>query len=215
MTWQGRRAWHALSAPTALALVLAVAACTSLLPGPGDPPQFFVLTPKSTFDPDLPAADWQLVVEVPVASGALNTSRIALSKSPVKLEYFANARWTDRAPVMVQTLLVESFENSGRIGAVGRESLGLRSDYNLKTELREFQVEYSGSGPPAARVRLSVKVVRMPERSIVGATSVEQVVRARENSLDAVISAFDEALGKTLKDVVEWTLATACPKCAS
>ena len=43
---------------------------------------------------------------------------------------------------MIQTLLIESFENTGKIIAVGRQSLGLRSDFNLKLEVREFQAEY-------------------------------------------------------------------------
>ena len=41
----------------------------------------------------------------------------------------------------LQTLIIESFENSGRIVAVGRESVGLRADFTLKTELREKGVK--------------------------------------------------------------------------
>jgi cholesterol transport system auxiliary component len=48
----------------------------------------------------------------------------------------------------------------------------------------------------------------MPERAIIGAESFESKVRAREDSLEAVVDAFDEALGKVLKQVVGWTLVT-------
>ena len=48
--------------------------------------------------------------------------RIALHRASVELEYYARANWTDLAPAMIQTLVVESFENSGKIVAVGRFS---------------------------------------------------------------------------------------------
>ena len=77
--------------------------------------------PDREVPPDLPRVDWQLIIETPVAAAGLNTSRIALQRSPVTLEYYANANWTDVAPLMVQTLLIESFENSGKIVAVSRD----------------------------------------------------------------------------------------------
>ena len=60
---------------------------------------------------------------------------------PTRFDYYALANWTDRAPLMVQGLVVESFENSGRIVAVGREAVGLKPDFVLKIEIREFQAE--------------------------------------------------------------------------
>ena len=81
------------------------------------------------------------MIEEPVAAGGLDTDAIAIYPSPTEVKYYAGARWTERAPKMIQTLLVESFENSGKITAVGRQAIGLYSDYNLKTELREFQSE--------------------------------------------------------------------------
>lgn len=186
--------------------LLALGACQ--LPGGGEPPNLYTLTPKTTFSPDLPKVDWQLIVETPVAAAGLNTSRIALQRSPVTLEYYANANWTDIAPLMVQTLLIESFENSNKIVAVSRESTTLRADFLLKTELREFQAEYDGSGPPRARVRINAKLARMPDRAIIGSYTVERTERAERSDLPAIAVAFDEALGGAMRRVVEWTLTT-------
>jgi cholesterol transport system auxiliary component len=109
---------------------------------------------------------------------------------------------------MIQTLVVESFENSGKIVAVGRESLGLRADFVLKLELREFQSDYSGGAVPNAHVRLNAKLVRMPQRTIVGSQSFEAKVGANADRIEDIVAAFDSALGKTLKDLVLWTLQT-------
>jgi len=202
----------------AVALVLLAGGCSIDLPGSGAPPHMYVLTPKSTFDDKLPPVHWQLLIEVPSSPAGINTSRIALSDSPIEMHYFAHANWTDQAPRMVQTLLVESFENSNRIVAVGREAVGLRADYILKTELREFQAEYSTklprngdeitatSVPPVIRVRINAKLIQLPRRAIVASNTFEYTIPAQENSMEAIIRAFDEGLGKVMKRLVDWTL---------
>ncbi len=200
-----------VSLGAAAVLTLLVAGCTAL-PGNQPLPRLFVLTPKSTFNSNLPKANWQLTVDKPVAEAGLNTARIALRHNPVTLEYYARANWVDTAPIMIQTLIVESFENSGKIVAVGRQSVSLRADYSLIPELREFQAEYDGRTVPVVRVRINAKLVKMPQREIIATITAENKVPADSAELESVVYAFDKALGKTLKRLVEWTLRTAPAK---
>jgi cholesterol transport system auxiliary component len=211
-----RALWILLAAP----LVGWLGSCVDIPVAKEEPPRLYVLTPKSTYPDDLPKVEWQLLVETPVSPAGLSTARIALQDSPIELRYFDHANWTDFAPKMVQALIIESFENSGKIVSVGREQIGLRSDFLLKTELREFQAEYEEPIPinvkelgpnaaaPWARVRINAKIVKMPQREIIAHQTFERRVRASENRMSAIIDAFDEALGKTLKAVVVWTLQT-------
>ncbi|SMF39257.1 cholesterol transport system auxiliary component [Tistlia consotensis] len=185
--------------------LLALAGCNSILTD-RPPPQLFRLSPKSTYPADLPTVPWQLVLEMPVADAGVNTQRIALVRSANQIEYYARANWTDRAPAMFQTMLIESFENSRRIVSVGRESLGLRADFVLKSELREFQAVYDGAGPPSVRVGLALKLVAMPRREIVAATDVERIAPAAADTLEDVVDAFDTASGHVLKEIVVWVL---------
>lgn len=201
-------------------LCLGPAACVELPFSKDEPPRLYVLTPKSTFPKKLPKVRWQLLVETPISPAGLNTARIALQDSPIELRYFNHAKWTDFAPKMVQALIIESFENSGRIVSVGREQIGLRSDFVMKTELREFQAEYDQSlphgttslgptdPPPWARVRVNVKLVKMPRREIIATQTFERRVRAKANRMADIIGAFDAALGGALKLMVVWTLKT-------
>jgi cholesterol transport system auxiliary component len=193
-----------------LAAVLSLYGC-SVLEVPGPPPNFYNLTPKSTFSDDLPDVAWQLIIEEPIAAGGLDSSRIALRPLSTELKYFADARWTERAPEMIQTLLIESFENTEKIISVGRQSIGLRSDFTLKTELREFQAETFGNeGAMSVRVRLNAKIVKFPQRAIVGSKSFERVELVKEGeNMRNIVFAFDRATGKVLKNTIEWTLLTA------
>ncbi len=210
----GRPRTPILAAGITLFLALAAGGCGSVIPGAASvPPRLYQLTPKSTYSKKLPKADWQLIVETPVAAASLNTNRIAVRRDPITLGYYERAVWTDLAPSLVQTLLIESFENTGKIVAVGRESVGLRSDFILKTELREFQAE-TASGTPVVHVRVIAKLVQMPQRTIIAWTSEDHKIPADGESMNAIVGAFDEALGKTLKRIVEWTLKTAPRKAA-
>ncbi|NNG05973.1 MAG: hypothetical protein HKM95_17975 [Inquilinus sp.] len=194
-------------AGTALAVAAGLPGCVS--PLRREAPQLYTLTPKSTFDEGLPDVEWQLLVESPAAAAGLDSLRVALQSTPLKLDYFANVAWTDRAPLMVQTLIVESFENSGKIVSVGRETIGLRANYVLKTELREFQAEYIDGGlnqPPKVNVRMNAKLVEIPRRAIIAGDNFEAYTTSRSNNLDAIVEAFDETLGKVLRRLVEWTL---------
>ena len=48
----------------------------------------------------------------------------------------------------------------------------------------------------------------MPRRNVVGATEIGRTVPSDGGDLIAITAAFDDALGKVIKRVVEWTLTT-------
>ncbi len=192
----------------ALPLAGALAACEAIVPGRGPLPDLYRLTPKSTFATDLPTVEWQLLLEPALTNASIDTTRIGLQRRATSVEYYARAGWSDRAPQMIQTLMIESFENSDRIVAVGRDSIALRADYILKTDLREFQAEYMTGPNPRIHVTLIARLVKMPRRAIVGTKKFEAVIEARADTMEAIIDAFDNALGKVLKRLVEWTLIT-------
>lgn len=196
-----------LRAALALAAAFAASACQGLIPGASrDPPRLYELTPKSTFDPALPRVRTQLVVETPDSASGLQTSRIAVKQKPTTLDYYARSEWTDLAPRLVQTKLIESFENSGKIVSVGREGSGLRSDYVLKSELRHFEAQLYDSEKPQIRVVVNVKLVRMPAREIVANQSFERTHPLEGADIDKLVEGFDEALGAVLKRIVEWSI---------
>ncbi|MDQ2101870.1 ABC-type transport auxiliary lipoprotein family protein [Azospirillum isscasi] len=190
----------------ALGLTGPMTGCAALNP---TAPSLYTLTPGAVADAGLPRVNWQLLVEPPAASAGIDTPRIAVTRSATALDYFAGVSWADRAPGMVQGLIVQSFEDSRRIVSVGRDSAGLRSDFVLKTELRDFQAEFADDGatvPDRVRVRLSAKLVAMPSRTIEAGDTFDAMVPVRGSDFTDVIAAFNEALGQVQAALVDWTL---------
>ena len=55
-------------------------------------------------------------------------------------------------------------------------------------------------------MRIVAKLVRMPDRQIIGVATFERCVRARADKVPKVVEAFDQALGSVMKRLVAWTL---------
>ena len=186
--------------------LLALAGCSGLLGGSA-PAHLYRLTPKASFPANLPRRSVQLLIDVPVAPAGLDSSQIALTRSPVSIDYFADSEWTDRAPLLVQTALLESFENSNAINAIDRESVGLDANFILKTEIRHFEAIYdSPNGSPDVWVALNIRLVNPSSRDIIDRASFERHQPALANEVPSIVAAFDEALGAVMKEVVVWTV---------
>lgn len=191
------------------ALALPLAACTPLAIARRTPPTLHRLTPKTTFPDDLPdLGPRRVMVEPPTAASGLNTARIALKPDPFLLDYFADTMWIEVVPIMVQTLVTESLDASGSLDVLGPDAIGLRPDYILRIHIREFQAEYDNglNRPPLVNVRLQVRLLGMPRRESLATVSIQQFARAEGTPLDQIVFAFDEALGRVLRRVVQWTL---------
>jgi cholesterol transport system auxiliary component len=184
--------------------LVTTAACQ--LPGKGPPPREFRVTQKTTFPEDLPKVRWSLVVDRPTIDRAIDTARIARTTG-VEVEYYANATWVDRPAAMIEPLIIQSFRNSGAIDVVADRRSDVRPDFMLQTNISAFQVQQAGSGPPEARVVMSARLMAMPRRDVVGTTEIGRTVPAEAGNLESIVLALDDALGKVLKRLVEWTLS--------
>jgi len=174
------------------------------------PNDLYLLTPKSTFSSSLPRIQKQIVVQEPTATAAVNTDQIAIQPTALQVQYLPRARWVDRAPLIVQALLVESFENSGKVAAVGRSTVGLRPDYLIAPDLREFQgivvSETESSKTVRIEVRMNIKIIDEFEDKIIASSSFQENVVAASDQTSDLVSAFDLALGRAMRDAVEWSV---------
>lgn len=183
--------------------LLALGACAGLLPGSGPAPDLYTLSPAARFADGLPRASWALMIEEPNAVGGLEANRVAVQRTPNEVRYFADIRWVERAPRMIQGLLVESFERSRTVAAVDRFVIGPRSDYILKSELRDFQAElFDGARIPTIHVRLTVKLARSGRQDTVWTRDFSAKVPARAAAAPEVVLAFDQALGQVMAEIV-------------
>ena len=163
------------------------------------------LSPAATPQPPPRRIAALLVIATPTASAGLDTKRIALIRSPVAIEYYADGEWVDRPTFLVKEALLDSFQKSGAFAGVSSEGLSLNADYVLNTDIRDFTAIYeTPDGPPLVRVRLAAELVTMPGRNLAAATSVTREVRAGGIELPSIVQAFDRAVGEAVQEIIAW-----------
>jgi cholesterol transport system auxiliary component len=200
-------------APTRRALLLsatalsafALSGCGSLLSPSNPPAQIYVLDPGFTAASG-PSVDWALTVAQADVPDVYDTQRVAIQRNQI-MDYFANTQWTDETPRLLQSLMIEAFEKSGRIGAVSRDGGGVHADYMLTTEIRHFEAVYdNGDGAPEINIEIVAKMLSLPHHDVIAIHDKPQKLRASANSIPAVIQAFNQATGSAITNIVGWAL---------
>jgi cholesterol transport system auxiliary component len=146
-----------------------------------------------------------LLIAVPEAEMDLDVPRIAVAPSPGRIDYYADVAWADRPPAMMQELLLQAFERSGRIAAVERRGSGnLKADFLLTSDMQDFEVD-AATGAPVAHLRITVRLVRTRDRTIVASRTFEATPSA-SGGLDGALAGFNAGLADMLPQIVDWTL---------
>lgn len=191
----------ALLAAAALVLV----GCSGILPKPAPAPALYRLTAAAGFSAAAPAGNpVQLLVAVPSAEAALDTTRIALSRSPTTLDYFADAAWTDRLPIVLQARLLDSFQNAHRLVALGGASSAAHGDAILTVELRHFEADYGASGPPRWRIELTADLINDADHMVIATRTFTADAAAAQNDMPAIVDAADQAWRVVATQIVDW-----------
>ena len=133
----------------ALVLALPLAGCSSR------PEATFDLSAASAARP-LRALGAQVAVSEPVATAPADSDRIVVRPTPDTRATFQGVQWAERLPHLVQTRLLQSFENAALSRFVSRADGRIVAQYSLNTEIRRFDTDLSRS---EAVVEISVKLV--------------------------------------------------------
>ena len=189
----------------------ALSACSGIV-GPPEAPPLYMLKPQLPPAGGGPRVPWQMSIVLPEAPDSLDTNRIVLVHETQQMDFYAAASWQDRLPFLVQSALIEAFEGSGRIAAIGRDTDGLKSDYLLETDIRDFQARYDApDAPPTVVVRIAAKLIAVRGRTIAQSFTAHAEVAAGQNNVPSVVVAFNQALAQTLAQITTWALNAPMP----
>lgn len=149
----------------------------------------------------------ELVVEEPIASGALSSERIMIRPAPLQAQYLPGVRWSDAPPAMLQTLLLRSLAETGAFASVGRAPLGAQGDYALLGELTDFQAERFGAeSPTTVHLRLMLRLVREQGASVVASRTFEVREPAQDDDTASIVAAFDRASQRMIAEILPWAV---------
>lgn len=141
-----------------------------------------------------------LIVAQPTAVQALDSDRLIVKDSSGALSFLGGAQWADRVPNLVQTRLIQTFENGSRIAAVGRPGERIVPDFQLNTDIRAFNIE-AASGQ--AVVEITAKLIGDRSGKVQRAKLFSARVPAGAEGAGAA-QALDQALSQVLIQIARW-----------
>ncbi len=145
----------------------------------------------------------QLLVAEPTALKALDSENIVVRLSSSEVQYLANSQWSDRLPRMVQSKLVEAFQDTGRLGGVGRPGQGLAIDYQVVTDIRAFEVDTKNN---VANIEISVQLLNDRNGTVRAQDVFRASARVSGTGNANFVKALDSAFAAASREIVAWTL---------
>jgi cholesterol transport system auxiliary component len=124
-----------------------------------------------------------IIVEEPTAGGALNTDRIMIQPGRLQAQYLPDVRWSDPAPVMLQTLMLRALDQTAGLPVCRPPPAGPRWRFRHPDRDRRFPGRAGPDGEMAeVVVRIIVRIVRERGADVVATRTF--AARERAVSLD-------------------------------
>jgi cholesterol transport system auxiliary component len=186
---------------------LACGGCGSLLESELPASTSYVIAPMPASSTGIARSDADLSIGRPDLAPGLDTERIAVLKGR-QLDYYRGAQWSGRTTELVQTLLVDSFEDQQLFRSVTSEQSRVAGEYVLDVSVRDFQAEYaSDNEAPTAHVTILGRLIRVTDRQLVETFAATAHSKASDNRMSAVAVAFETAAHKVVLELAQKTAA--------
>lgn len=184
---------------------LALSGCITLLPETGSSALYRLsnhVPVQGEINHDAPAVR----VTRPVAARALANDRVALDTGNGSLAYMAGATWVSAAPVLVQELIIDTFDRRSTALVAARPDEGVTTRWDLRLELRRFEAVYDqGSGAaPRVDVTIRARLIDAANREVSSVRTFEVSQRAEGNRQPLIIDAFSRATSDLSRELVDW-----------
>jgi phospholipid/cholesterol/gamma-HCH transport system substrate-binding protein len=147
----------------------------------------------------------QLLIAEPDILGKLFNDDIQVRAAADTPAESFEAKWPDTLSRVMQSRIIQSFENANYLKTMGRQPEGMVVNYQLFIDVRSFQV--TASPTPVAEIQFSAKIVG-ENGQILGARLFQSSVPASVADEASVAASLNDAFGKAVMELVVWTCKT-------
>ncbi|MEO6340440.1 MAG: ABC-type transport auxiliary lipoprotein family protein [Caulobacteraceae bacterium] len=198
----------------AIILALSLAGCVSLLPKskPAQLYRFGMGGADATAPPGGVQGPMSGVVLQAVSFPRAAGGDQILTITGGQAAYISESRWISPAQVLFQEAVQHSFDTRAhRARLLNRGEIGAASAF-LRLEVRSFEARYDQGATAAPQVAVVV-LARMSalDGQVVGEQTFHSEIRATDNRVGPITSAFDASVDKVLGDITTWADLTAPP----
>ena len=173
----------------ALAPLVVLGACISLLPKPPPAPRLYVLDAGDVQRVEGAPIDVVIAVDDPSGARTILGSDIVWRTGDQRA-YVAQSQWSGTAEDDLQALVTQTLNRQGRFRAVVRSG-GARADYEVRWDVSSFEVMET-NGASSARFEADVRIVD-GARQVLGAQTITTTAPVGDRSSSVAAQALARA----------------------
>lgn len=141
-----------------------------------------------------------LLVSDPIAAAGYDNYKMRYMMTPYKLQSFSRNRWVAPPAQMLMPIMVQAISNLGYFRAVVTSPFAGLSDYNLQTDVLEFEQNFMR---PQSRfvVTMQADLVNSHNNSIVASRRFHATVTAQQNNPYGGVLAANQAVAQVTQQI--------------
>jgi phospholipid/cholesterol/gamma-HCH transport system substrate-binding protein len=169
------------------------------------PPLLYDLSAAKDFPAETKPIDGQMSVPDVSAILVFDTQKILTRKSDGTYGNVDGGQWADNLPKLMQSRVLESFENAHQLKAVSRPYDQLQPQYRLELGIRNFQISLAQT--PTAVVEFTARILD-DKGAVIGAKLFDATAPAKSTTAGDAVDALNAAFTNAAKQLVSWTEGT-------
>jgi len=142
----------------------------------------------------------QLAIPEVTAATMFDNDKI-VRKTAAENTTIDGGQWSDALPRLVQLRLIQSFENAGYAGSIGKAGDGLTPDFQLVIDMRSFQL--SVTPDPVGEVEFGAKILGS-EGKIIAGRLFQAKSPAKNADAPGATAAINDAFMQAATELVLW-----------
>ncbi|MFW5926929.1 MAG: ABC-type transport auxiliary lipoprotein family protein [Wenzhouxiangella sp.] len=184
-------------------MALLLAGC--MLARSADPVTVVAPQVATAVDADRPEVSWTLLIQRPQAGRMLDSDRILVRVAGSQLQPYPGAVWLDDLPDMVQALMIQVFEDSGRFAAVARSG-SIRAPFSLATEVRRFEAVDDGDRRLDVELSIRARLIHHASGRVVDSRTFGQRLTVEGRGFELLVESFEAGMSQVFSDIAGWSI---------
>ena len=147
--------------------------------------------------------NWSITIAEPTVQLAYNTDKIMIQAKKGQTTFYPNGRWSDNLPNLVQSKIVQSFENAGLGDKISKPSFGDENGQKLMIDVRQFHIHQGETA--MAKVIFFAKLSN-PDGKVIKTKLISTTAPVTGEDEPAATKALSKAFQKNIETLMKWSL---------
>jgi cholesterol transport system auxiliary component len=186
-----------------LATTLLLAACTGFTTSSAPSQNIYVLEMRTAIPAAAAKRDLVLAIGVPQARPGFDTAQMVYVQQAFELNNFVTSRWAAPPARMLESLLVQTLEQSGGFRAVVPVAGAIPGDVRLETELLRLQQDFTAR-PSRVQLTLRAQLIDVRGKRILAVKQFDESENTTSDDAYGGVTAANRALQRVMESLVHF-----------